>query len=165
MTYQTGEERYLKIFNLFNTCRRYKKKKRSLYESTFEGRLEHRGRFGRQQDAAGVLVEGAALLVGHDELPDEAGSVSDVVALVVFAEVQDVLGQQLRLGGEKRKAGRGGRQWKRIKGKRKGRLFSRAERNLIKEEYHPHFRYRTTTSLHYKIHGHTFYDAHVHNAL
>lgn len=60
---------------------------------TFEGRLQHRGWFGGQQDASSVLVEGATLLTGDDELSDEARSVSDVVALVVFAEVQDVLGQ------------------------------------------------------------------------
>lgn len=64
---------------------------------TFEGGLEHRGRFGRQKDASSVLVEGAALLAGHYQLSDEARSVSDVVVLVVFAEVQDVLGQQLGL--------------------------------------------------------------------
>lgn len=70
--------------------------------STFEGRLEHRGWFGGQQDAPSVLVEGAALLVWHDQLSYEASAVSDVVVLIVFTEVQDVLGQQLGLGGEER---------------------------------------------------------------
>lgn len=32
---------------------------------TFESRLEHRGRFGGQQDASSIFVEGAALLTGH----------------------------------------------------------------------------------------------------
>lgn len=68
---------------------------------TFEGRLQHRSRFGGQQDAPGVLVEGAAFLAGHDQLPDEARAVSDVVVLVVSAQVQDVLGQQLGLRAER----------------------------------------------------------------
>lgn len=68
--------------------------------STFESGLEDRRRLGGQQDAAGVLVEGAALLAGHNQLSDEARPVSNVVVLVVFAEVENVLGQQLGLGVE-----------------------------------------------------------------
>lgn len=68
--------------------------------TTFEGRLQHGSRFGGQEDASGVLVERSALLVGDYQLSYEASPVSDVVVLVVFAEVEDVLGQQLGLGGE-----------------------------------------------------------------
>lgn len=45
-----------------------------------------------------MAAEGTALLRGDDELPREAGAVSDVVVLVVLGQAQHVLGQQLGLG-------------------------------------------------------------------
>lgn len=66
-------------------------------QSTFERRLEHGGGLGCQKDAAGVLVEGAALVAGHDQLSYKAGAIPDIVVLVVLAQVEDVLGEQLGL--------------------------------------------------------------------
>lgn len=50
-----------------------------------------------QEELLGILIEGPALLSGHDELADEASPVTDVVILVVLGQVEDVLGQQLAL--------------------------------------------------------------------
>lgn len=50
-----------------------------------------------QEELLGILVEGPALLSGHDELADEASPVTDVIILVVLGQVEDVLGQQLAL--------------------------------------------------------------------
>lgn len=70
--------------------------------ATFEAGLQHRRRFGSQQNAPGVLVEGAAPLARNDQLPYEARAIPDVVVLVVFSQVEDVLGQQLGLEEEVR---------------------------------------------------------------
>lgn len=64
---------------------------------TFECRLQDGSRFGRHQDAASVFAQGSALLVRNDQLTNEPCSVSDVIILIILAQVQNVLSQQLRL--------------------------------------------------------------------
>lgn len=50
-----------------------------------------------QEELLGILIEGSALLGGHDELADEASPVADVIILIVLGQVEDVLGQELAL--------------------------------------------------------------------
>lgn len=50
-----------------------------------------------QEELLGILVEGPALLGGHNELADEASPVTDVIILVILGQVEDVLGQELAL--------------------------------------------------------------------
>ena len=64
---------------------------------TFEGRLEDGRRLQSQDQLLGVLAERPALVRGHYELANEASPVPDVVVLVVFGQVQDVLSEQLGL--------------------------------------------------------------------
>lgn len=55
----------------------------------------------------GVLAERSVLVIGHNELADESRAVSDVIVLVIFPQVQNVLGQQLGLdvGRDRKKEG------------------------------------------------------------
>lgn len=64
---------------------------------TFEGRLQNRSRFGSHQDPTGVFAQGSALLIWNNQLTNEPCSVSDVIVLIVLAQVQYVLSQQFRL--------------------------------------------------------------------
>lgn len=50
-----------------------------------------------QEELLGIFVEGPTLLGGHNELADEASTVTDVVILVVLGQVEHVLSQQLAL--------------------------------------------------------------------
>lgn len=65
--------------------------------STFERRLENRRRFEGEEQFLSVLAEGPTLFDGHDELTNEACTVTNVVVLVVFGQVEDILCQKLGL--------------------------------------------------------------------
>ena len=75
-------------------------------EATLKRRLEDWRGFEGEEQLLGVLAEGSALIGGHDELADEAGTVTDVIVLVVFSQVQHVLSQQLGLSEEEEKNNR-----------------------------------------------------------
>lgn len=64
---------------------------------TFEGRLQNRSRFGSHQDPTSVFAQGSALLIWNNQLTNEPCTVSDVIVLIVLAQVQYVLSQQFRL--------------------------------------------------------------------
>lgn len=64
---------------------------------TFESRLQNRSRFGSHQDPTSVFAQGSALLVWDNQLTNEPCSVSDVIVLIVLAQVQYVLSQQFCL--------------------------------------------------------------------
>lgn len=51
-----------------------------------------------------MAAEGTTLLRRNDELPGEAGSISDIVVLVVLGQTQHILGQELCLRREERVA-------------------------------------------------------------
>lgn len=51
-----------------------------------------------------MAAEGTTLLRRNDELPGEAGSISDIVVLVVLGQTQHILGQELCLRREEKVA-------------------------------------------------------------
>ena len=44
-----------------------------------------------------MAAEGTTLLRGNNELPGEAGSIPDIIVLVVLGQTQHILGQELGL--------------------------------------------------------------------
>lgn len=40
-----------------------------------------------QEELLGILIEGATLLGGHNELADKAGPIPDIIVLVVLGEI------------------------------------------------------------------------------
>lgn len=51
-----------------------------------------------------MAAEGTTLFRRNDELPGEAGSISDIIVLVVLGQTQHILGQELCLGREEKVA-------------------------------------------------------------
>lgn len=123
-------------------------------KGTFVGRLEDRCWFGRQQNAVGVLAERSVLVIGHNELADESRAVSDVIVLVIFPQVQNVLGQQLSLDGRKEgEWGDGGKGEKDIgdrAGKRAGERWRDMGRYSRRWEENTHTKKHTALGHHTK---------------
>lgn len=64
---------------------------------TFKRRLEHWCGLEGEEQLFSVLAERPALLSGHNELADEARTVTDVIILIVFGQVENILRQQFGL--------------------------------------------------------------------
>lgn len=64
---------------------------------TFKRRLQDGGGLERKEKLLGVFAESAALIGGNNQLADEAGTISDVIVLIIFRQVQYILRQQFSL--------------------------------------------------------------------
>lgn len=64
---------------------------------TFKWRLEDWCGFEGEEQFLSVLAERSTLLGGHDELANETRPITDVVILVVFGQVENILRQQFGL--------------------------------------------------------------------
>lgn len=70
---------------------------------TFKWRLQDGGRLECKEKLLGVFVKSTALISGHNELADKAGTISNVIVLIIFRQVQYILCQQFSLKDRKKR--------------------------------------------------------------